>query len=76
MFNTKEIKDAVYTFPDKGRNISNPVVAHGLIPSESKDGFVQVQAVQEALKRAIESGNRVVIANVFSCCIMRKGMAN
>ena len=76
MFNTKEIKDVVHNFPDKGRSISNPVVAHGLIPSESKDGFVQVQAVQEGLKRAIESGNRVIIANVFSYCTMGNGMAN
>lgn len=62
MFSTKEIKDAVHTFPIRGRNISNSVIDDGLITSESKDGFVQVQTLQEALKKAIEDGKIVLNA--------------
>lgn len=61
MFSTKEIKDVVHTFPIRDRNISNSVIDDGLIPSESKDGFVQVQTLQGALKNAIEDGK--IISN-------------
>ena len=63
MFSTREIKDLIHTFPIRGGDVSNPVVADGLIPSESKDGFVQVQTLQEALKRAIEEGKNPTAAS-------------
>ena len=56
MFTTKEAKIIIQTFPFGGRDLSDFRETDVLIPSRSKDGFVQLQVVQEALRKAIEDG--------------------